>query len=148
MFVYIMFAFAVLPISGDMSQHAHIHGTCVTAEVRDHESGGNDTNVVGEVPIDDIHCGSGALIPVTSGTALIPVTSGSILNTPRSLTSDGHQIVTGDVYILTLLSIFLLILLFYLFIFFCYLILSFDFYMCSCTWGQTSTCKWQHYIQY
>ena len=47
-----------------------------------------DTNVVGEVAIDDIHCGSGALIPVTSG---------SIFNTPKSLTRDGHKIVTGDV---------------------------------------------------
>ena len=92
-----MFAVGVLPISVDMSQHAHIHQTCVTAEVRDHASGVNDTNVVGEVPIDDIHCGSGTLIPVTSG---------SILDTPRSLTSDDHQIVTGDVYILTFLSIF------------------------------------------
>ena len=97
MFICIMFAVAVLPISDDMSQHAHIHQTCVTAEVGDHASGVNDTNVVGEVPIDDTHCGSGELIPVTSG---------SILDTPRSLTSDDHQIVTGDVYILTFPSIF------------------------------------------
>ena len=69
----------------------------LTAEVGDHASGVNDTNVVGKVPIDDTHCWSGALIPVTSG---------SILDTPRSLTSDDHQIVTGDVYILTFPSIF------------------------------------------
>ena len=36
MFIYIMFAVAVLPISGDMSQHTCKHATCVTAEVRDH----------------------------------------------------------------------------------------------------------------
>ena len=112
MFACIMFAVAVLPISGDMSQHTCKHGRCVTAEARDHASGVNNTNVVGEVPIDDIHCGSAALIPVTSG---------SILDAQRSLTSDGHQIVTGDVYILTFLSIFLFILLFlsiYLFLLF------------------------------
>ena len=128
MFVCIMFAVAVLPIPGDVSQHACIHGTCVTAETRDHASGVNDTNVVGEVPVDDIHCGSGIFIPVTSG---------SILDTPRSLTSDGHQIVTGDVYI-SFLSIFLFFLFLSIYLCFCYFILSFDFYMCSCIWGQTS----------
>ena len=121
-----MFVVAVLPISGNMSQHAHIHGACVRAEVRDHAPGVNDTNVVGEVPIDDIHCGSGALIPVTSGT---------ILHTPRSLTSDGHQIVIGDVYILTFLSIFLLILLFYLFIFFWVILYYHLIFICAVVLG-------------
>ena len=67
MFVCIMFAVAVLPISGDMSQYTRIYGTCVTGEARDHASRVNNTNVAGESPIDNIHLGSGALIPVTSG---------------------------------------------------------------------------------
>ena len=80
-----------------------------TAKTRDHASGVNDTYVVGEVPTDDIHCGSGVLIPVTSG---------SILNTPRSLTSDGHKIVTGDVSILTFSFYIFIYSVFYVFIFF------------------------------
>ena len=43
---YLFFAVAVLPTSGDITQHTHACGTYMTAELRDHALAVNNENDV------------------------------------------------------------------------------------------------------
>ena len=50
MLLFILFAVAVLPTSGDITQHTHACGTYVTAKVGDHASAVRNENIMDKAP--------------------------------------------------------------------------------------------------